>query len=107
MYYFVSSFNFNLNNYKTKEKALKHYLKYHVPLVKRMPEMKRYIIGGIEKTKGGLSQYDRMAILVFESREALRDAYRSETGKAVIEDENTLIGDYTVQLVESDEILFE
>ena len=107
MYYFVSTFNFNLNNYKTKEKALKHYLEYHVPLAKRMPGMKRYIIGGIEKTKGDPSQYDRMAILVFESREALRDAYGSETGKAVIEDENTLIGDYTVQLVESDEILFK
>jgi uncharacterized protein (TIGR02118 family) len=107
MYYFVSTFNFNLNHYKTKEKALKHYLSYHVPVVKKMPGIKRYIIGGIEKTKGEAAQYDRMAILVFESREALRDAYHSEIGKAVMKDENTLIGDYTVQLVESDEILSE
>ena len=107
MYYFVSTFKFNLKNYKTKEEALKHYLEYHVPLAKKMPGMKRYIIGGIEKTKGGSPQYDRMAILVFESREALRDAYRSEIGKALIEDENRLVGDYTVQLVESDEILFQ
>ncbi len=105
MYYFVSTFNFNLNNYKSKEEALKHYLEYHVPLVKTMPGLKKYIIGPIEKTKGGSTQYDRFIILVFESRDALRAAYRSETGKAVIEDEKRLIGDYKVQLVEAEEVL--
>ena len=105
MYFFVSTFSFNLDNFKTKEAALKHYLEYHVPLAKKMPGLKKYIIGPIDKTKGGESQFDRCAILVFESREALRDAYRSETGKDLRADEDRLIGDFQLHLVDASEIV--
>lgn len=105
MFYFVSTFNFNLNNFSSKEEALKHYLDYHVPLARKLPGLKRYIVGPITKTRGGPSQFERCAMLVFESRDALRNAYRSEIGKALIEDENRLIGDYHVSFVEGDEVV--
>ncbi len=105
MFYFISTFDFNLNNFGSREKAEKHYLEYHVPLAKKMPGLKRYIIGAVKKTRGGQRQYTRSAILVFESRDALRDAYRSETGKALTEDENRLVGDHRVDLVEAEEIV--
>jgi uncharacterized protein (TIGR02118 family) len=105
MFYFISTFDFNLNNYGSIEEAEKHYFEYHVPLAKKMPGLKRYIIGPVKKTRGGQRQYTRSATLVFESRDALREAYRSEIGKALVEDENRLVGDHRVDLVEADEIV--
>ena len=105
MFYFISTFNFNLNHYKTLDEAQKHYFEYHVPLAKKMPGLKGYIIGPVQKTMGGDHPHARCAILVFESRDAMREAYRSEIGKALAEDENRLIGDYRVCLVEGDEIV--
>ena len=104
MFYFVSRFNFNLDNFESKEEALRHYLEYHVPLAKKLPGLKKYIIGPVKKTLGG-PQHDRYAILAFESRDAMRVAYRSETGEDLIEDENRLFEDYHIDLVEGDEIV--
>jgi uncharacterized protein (TIGR02118 family) len=105
MFYFVSTFNFNLNNFKDLDEARRHYFEYHVPLAMKMPGLKKYIVGPVKRITGDGPQHERCAILVFESREAMREAYGSDIGKMLREDEERLIGDYRVCLVEGEEIV--
>lgn len=104
MLYMIASFNFDLNP-RCLDEAEAHYLGVHVPLAKRLPGLRRYIIGTHAETKRIKPEFHRTAILAFDSLDALRAAYRSEAGQALRKDEDDLIGEGRVILLEGEEIV--
>jgi uncharacterized protein (TIGR02118 family) len=97
------------------ETAEKHYLDHHTALACQLPNLRHYMISryqmsikpDVPRARGESSMRNplRMAMLVFDSFEALREAYRSPAGRELITDERAIIAnprvyriDATVQL---------
>ncbi len=78
---------FDLEQSRGLEDAERHYREIHVGIAKRLPELRNYLIG---KFDAGSDRY-RMAILVFDSLDALRAAYRSPVGQELVKDEEATI----------------
>lgn len=104
MLYMIASFNLDLTR-RSPEEAEAHYLSVHVPLAKRLPGLRRYVIGTNRETKRIKPEFHRSAILGFDSLEALRAAYRSDAGQVLRKDEDDLIGEGRVILLEGQEIV--
>jgi uncharacterized protein (TIGR02118 family) len=69
--------------------AEQRYRTVHVGIARRLPGLRGYAIGRLDgEPEAGRH---RLALLVFDSREAYRDAYRSATGLELIRDENATI----------------
>ncbi len=84
---FVMCAEFDLEHSGGLDAAEGHYRDVHVGIARRLPGLRNYIIG---KLDGGADRY-RMAILVFDSLDALRDAYRSPVGKELVRDEEATV----------------
>ncbi len=76
--------------------AEKHYRETHVELARKLPGLRHYVIG---KIAGG--DRHRMAVLAFDSLDALRDAYRSPEGLALVRDEQATIADARVRRIDA------
>ena len=85
--------------------AERHYLERHVPLARRLPDLRAYVIGTLAETRGIPADRRRGAILAFDSEEAGRAAYRSPVGRELREDERRLIADPRVVLLRGEEIV--
>lgn len=92
MLYMMASFDFNVAAYGSHEAAERYYLEQHVPLARRLPGLRRYVVGRPAAVGPAGVGRTRAAILVFDDVAALRRAYRSEVGRALREDEKRLIG---------------
>lgn len=113
---FVLAAEFELKvNGSDTETTETRYLDYHVDIVRQLPNLRHYMIskyqvgrkiGAAEANTGLLvSNPLRMAMLVFDSIEALSDAYQSPVGKELRKDEAATLAntraywiDATVQL---------
>jgi uncharacterized protein (TIGR02118 family) len=113
---FVLAAEFQLRlNGSDLETAEKRYLDYHVGLVRQLPNLRHYMISkyqvsstiGTSASTGVLPARNplRMAMVAFDSFEALTDAYRSQVGQELKKDEEAAIAnprvyriDATVQL---------
>jgi uncharacterized protein (TIGR02118 family) len=78
---------FDLEQSSGPDAAERHYRDVHVGIARRLPGLRNYLIG---KLDGGAERY-RMAILVFDSLDALRDAYKSPAGQELVRDEEMSI----------------
>ncbi|HKV54919.1 MAG TPA: EthD family reductase [Candidatus Binataceae bacterium] len=82
--------------------AEKRYLEHHTQLARRLPGLRHYMIGKFADAVGMRPEFAatpdrfRMAMLVFDSVEALRDAYRSPAGQALVQDEDATIANARV-----------
>ena len=72
------------------EAAEKHYRGVHVELARKLPGLRHYLIGKIAGG-GSPSERHRMAVLVFDSIDALRAAHKSPEGQALSRDEQATI----------------
>lgn len=64
-----------------------HYVKTHIPTVKKIPGLKRYEISTSSvDTPGGESPFHLVAVLSFDSKQALMDGLGSSEGKATVAD---------------------
>lgn len=104
MLYMIASFDFNVEAYGSREAALRYYLDHHVPLARRLPGLRRYVIGPPVAVGPAGARHQRAAILVFDDAAALREAYRSEVGRALREDEKRLIGPADVTYVTGEDV---
>ncbi len=79
---------FDLEQSGGADPAERHYLGTHVGIAKQLPGLRNYMIG-----KLGPKSADRyrVAILTFDSLDALRDAYRSPIGRELVRDEEATI----------------
>ena len=85
---FVMAAEFDLEQNAGKEAAERHYLDTHTHIARRLPGLRNYIIGKLDPKNA--DRY-RIAILTFDSLEALRDAYRSPIGRELVRDEEATI----------------
>ena len=104
MFYMIGTFNFNRTGY-TPEEAERHYLEHHVPLAKRLPGLRKYVIGTLAETPRIRPDRHRGAILAFDTLAAWRTAYWSPVGRELRTDEHALIADAQVVLVQGDEVI--
>lgn len=104
MLYMVGTFNFNPREF-TLQDAERHYRDYHVPLARRLPGLRRYVIGPLVATRTVTADRVRGAILGFDSLEALREAYRSPVGQELRADERRLIAEPRAILLAGEEIV--
>jgi uncharacterized protein (TIGR02118 family) len=65
------------------------YRSVHVAIARRLPGLRGYMIGKLDGAPE--DGRHRLAVLIFDSHQALRDAYRSEQGQQLIRDENATI----------------
>jgi uncharacterized protein (TIGR02118 family) len=65
------------------------YRSVHVAIARRLPGLRGYLIGKLDGAPE--DGRHRIAVLIFDSRQALRDAYRSPEGQELIRDENATI----------------
>jgi uncharacterized protein (TIGR02118 family) len=96
------------------EKTEEHYLDYHVDVARRLPNLRHYMISKYQLSRMATAETGanlrmrnplRMAMLVFDSFEALREAYYSPIGQELMKDQEASISnarfyriDATVQL---------
>lgn len=104
MFWMIASFNLNRESFSSLEDAERHYLDHHVPLARRLPGLRQYVIGRAADFGGVTASRHRVALLAFDDAEALRAAYRSEVGRALRVDEKRLISDAIVTFVEAQQI---
>jgi uncharacterized protein (TIGR02118 family) len=104
MLYMIASFDFNVAAHGSREAAERYYLEHHVPLARRLPGLRRYVIGRPEAVGPAGARGQRAAILAFDDVAALRQAYRSEVGRALREDEKRLIGEADVVYVTGEDV---
>lgn len=104
MLYMIGSFDFNPERF-TLEEAERHYRDYHVPLARRLPGIRRYVIGRLVQTRTVPAERYRSAILGFDSLEALRAAYASPVGQDLRADEERLIARPQALLLSGEEVL--
>jgi uncharacterized protein (TIGR02118 family) len=77
--------------------AEKRYLDHHTHIARCLPGLRHYIIGRLSRPLGakpelvGCCDRLRMAVLVFDTAEALREAYRSPIGQELVKDEAATI----------------
>ena len=88
---FVMAAAFDLEQSGGADAAEKHYLEIHTAIARRLPGLRNYMIGKMINSPGTADGRYRMAILVFDSLEAYRDAYRSPVGQELIKDEQATI----------------
>jgi uncharacterized protein (TIGR02118 family) len=105
MFYMVASFNFNSDNFPTVEEAERHYLEYHVPLARRLPGLRHYVIGRTTDFGPFAADRYRTALLGFDDGDALRAAYRSDVGVELRADENRLIADAVTAFLDGQQIV--
>ena len=105
MFCMIASFNFNLANFATLAEAERHYLDYHVPLARRLPGLRQYLIGRAADFGPSAADRHRAALLAFDDADALRAAYRSDVGRELRADERRLITDAAVVFVEAQSVL--
>jgi uncharacterized protein (TIGR02118 family) len=82
------------------EAAEKHYRGVHVELARKLPGLRHYLIGKVEGA-GSAPQRHRMAVLVFDSLDALRAAYKSAEGLALTRDEQATIRNARVTRIDA------
>jgi uncharacterized protein (TIGR02118 family) len=71
------------------EAAERRYREVHVGIARRLPGLRGYLIGKLDgEPEAGRH---RLALLIFDSREAFRDAYRSAVGQELIRDKDATI----------------
>jgi uncharacterized protein (TIGR02118 family) len=104
MFYMIATFDLRFAG-ATPMDVERHYLERHVPLARRLPGLRAYVVGTLAATPGIPADHRRGAILAFESEDAWRAAYRSPVGRALRDDEKRLIADPRVVLVRGDEIV--
>jgi uncharacterized protein (TIGR02118 family) len=88
---FVMVAEFDLVQGAGVDAAEKHYLGTHVSIARRLPGLRNYIIGKLNKTPGIADSRYRMATLVFDSLDAYRAAYASPAGRELLKDEEATI----------------
>jgi uncharacterized protein (TIGR02118 family) len=98
----------NGSGFETPER---HYLEYHVELARKLPNLRHYMIskyqvGGKSGVMGASETLQarkalRVATLVFDTFEALRDAYRSRIGRQLRKDEETTITNLRVYRIDA------
>lgn len=76
--------------------AESHYLNHHTHIARRLPGLRYYLIGRIATKTGVEPERQRMALLIFDSAEAGRDAYRSPVGQELARDEEATIANARV-----------
>ena len=101
----MASFNFDLTYFASREDAERHYLDYHVPLARRLPGLRSYVIGRPTDFAGVTATRQRAAVLIFDDREALRAAYRSDVGRELRQDEQRLIADAVTTFMDAEDVL--
>lgn len=101
---FAAEFDLKLRPGEDLAAAERRYLGYHTGVARRLPGLRCYAIGRLIDL-GFKPDRLRAAILVFDSVEAWRAAYRSPVGEELVKDEKASIGnarthrlDATVQL---------
>jgi uncharacterized protein (TIGR02118 family) len=76
--------------------AESHYLDHHTHIARRLPGLRYYLIGRIATKPGIQPERQRMALLIFDSAEVGRDAYRSAVGQELARDEEETIANARV-----------
>jgi uncharacterized protein (TIGR02118 family) len=104
MFYMIATFDLRFAG-ATPMGVECHYLERHVPLARRLPGLRAYVVGTLAATPGIPADRRRGAILAFESEDAWRAAYRSPVGRELRDDEKRLIADPRVVLLREDEIV--
>ncbi len=90
----AAEFNLDMANLAAAEKR---YREHHTSIARRLPGLRNYIIG---KLGPGDDRY-RIAMLAFDSVEALKEAYRSPVGAELIKDEEATIRDARVHRLDA------
>jgi uncharacterized protein (TIGR02118 family) len=94
----AAEFGFELGG-GTLEAAEQRYRAVHVGIARRLPGLRGYLIGGLDgEPEAGRH---RLALLIFDSREACRDAYRSAVGQGLVRDEDATIRNARVWRIEA------
>lgn len=83
---------------KNPEEFNRHYFEVHVPLAMKIPGLKKYEVSkGPVLSTTGHSAY-LVAVISFESMEAMRAGFGSPEGKACAEDRKKLASNDEVQI---------
>lgn len=91
---FVLAAEFDLKTNGDDEMMVeKRYLDHHTHIARCLPGLRHYIIGRVSRPLAAMAELVescdrfRMAMVVFDTAEALREAYRSPIGQELVKDE--------------------
>ena len=75
----------------SREDFLRHWQNNHADVVKKLPGLRKYVQGPAVTRAGREPSFDGIAELWFDDVAALKQAWRSEAGQTVREDERRFI----------------
>jgi uncharacterized protein (TIGR02118 family) len=82
-----------------------YYRGTHIPIVKRMPGLRSYVINRGPLASVGVAPYYLVAVLTFDSMEAIQAAMGSPEGQAVLADvPNFATGGVTIVMYETEAV---
>lgn len=91
---FAAEFDLKLRPGEDLAAAERRYLSYHTEIARRLPGLRYYAVGRLVNRSAPEAKPDRLraAMLVFDSVDAWRAAYRSPVGEELVKDEQASIG---------------
>lgn len=100
---FAAEFDLNLRPGEDLPAAERRYLDYHTGVARRLPGLRYYAIGRLVDRSEPAARADRLraAMLVFDSAEAWRAAYRSSVGEELVKDEEASIANARVHRLDA------
>lgn len=94
---FVMAAQFDLQLHgMTLADAERRYLDHHTHIARRLPGLRGYLAGRLLERGGKSPERFRMALLMFDTIDAFREAYRSPVGQELLKDEQTTIANPVV-----------
>jgi uncharacterized protein (TIGR02118 family) len=100
---FAAEFDLTLRPGENLAGAERRYLDYHTGVARRLPGLRYYAIGRLVDRSAPSAKADRFraAMLVFDSVDAWRAAYRSSVGEELVKDEEASIANTRVHRLDA------
>ncbi len=100
---FAAEFDLHLRSGEDLAAAERRYLDYHTGVARRLPGLRYYAIGRLVDRSAPGVKADRLraAMLVFDSADAWRAAYRSPVGDELVKDEEASIANARIHRLDA------
>lgn len=87
------------------EEFAKYWLDVHAPLAKKMPGLRKYVVNVVRRPPNREPDYNGVVELWFDNVQAMKDAFRSDEGRATQKDTEKFTSHLTTLYIDEHTVL--